>query len=66
MPYPGSRSINRVVPLGTAVTGIAFNGIHDTVLDSLDDASVIRKSVLRTGIALLSQSKKIIMPASAL
>ena len=31
-----------------AIAGVSFNGINDTVLDLLDNAGVVRLSVLRT------------------
>ena len=43
---------NCSMTLAAAITGIAFHGINDTVLHSLDNAGMIRKTVLRTGFAV--------------
>ena len=44
---------NRAMPLDAAIAGIAFNDIDNTILASLNDTGVIRRSILRTEITFV-------------
>lgn len=53
---------NRVLIDATAIAGVALDGVDNAVFDLLDDTDMIGLTVQWAGAALLSQSKKIIMP----